>query len=101
VPPRIIRLHGTGAVAMPGDDGFADLAGRFTARPGIRSIIQVAVARIADSCGYAVPRMDLVAERTQLERWAARKGPDGLATYRRTRNARSIDGLPALDPPPG
>ena len=100
-PPRIIRLHGTGAVVTPGDDDFDDLAGRFTTRPGVRSVIRVVVARIADSCGYAVPRMDLVAERTQLERWAARKGPDGLAAYRRTRNARSIDGLPALDPSSG
>jgi hypothetical protein len=35
-------------------------------------------------------------ERTQLEAWAARKGPDGLRAYQRDKNARSVDGLPAL-----
>jgi hypothetical protein len=27
-----------------------------------------------------------------------KKGPEGLATYQKQRNARSIDGLPGLDP---
>jgi hypothetical protein len=98
-PPRIVRLHGRGEVVTPHAAGFEDLRARFAAHPGVRAVIRMDVARIADSCGYAVPRMELAAERSQLVRWATRTGPDGLAAYRRTRNARSIDGLPALDPP--
>ncbi|MGE5286071.1 MAG: hypothetical protein ACM3ML_02495 [Micromonosporaceae bacterium] len=52
--------------------------------------------RISDSCGYAVPMMDLVEERDLLSRWAERGTPDGLVTYRAEKNAVSIDGLPAL-----
>ncbi len=52
--------------------------------------------RIADSCGYAVPVMDLVGERDVLARWAERKSREELAAYRVKHNSASIDGLPAL-----
>ena len=57
----------------------------------------VDVARVSDSCGFAVPVMELVGERDQLDRVNPRKGEAWLATYRRQKNAGSIDGLPAVD----
>ena len=95
-PPRIVRLHGRGEFVALGDPGFDDLAGRFPARPGARAVIVVEVDRVSDSCGFAVPLLEHVGDRDQLVRWAAKRGEDGLATYRREKNARSIDGLPAL-----
>ena len=65
--------------------------------PGVRAVIVVAVERISDSCGYAVPFMDYVGDRDLLSRWAERKGDDGLAEYRKRKNSASIDGLPAID----
>lgn len=101
-PPRIVRLHGRGEAVLAGDPRFPELAGRFPARPGVRSVIVVGVERIADSCGYGVPRMRFEAERDELDRWAERKGADGIARYQATRNAQSIDGLPGLsDDEPG
>lgn len=97
-PPRIVRLHGRGEAVLPGDARHPGLAARFPERPGARSVVRVDVTRVADSCGYAVPRMALVDERDQLVRWARRKGEEGLDAYRTERNAESIDGLPALDP---
>ena len=94
--PRIVRLAGRGRVVMPGDDGFAALAAGFPTIEGTRSVIVVDVTRIADSCGYAVPRMDHVGDRDQLVRWATSRGEDGLDEYRRERNAVSLDGLPGL-----
>lgn len=96
-PPNIVRLHGRGEVLLPGSGGFEDLAGRFADHPGRRAIIRVDVDRVSDSCGYAVPRMTMEADREQLVKWARKKGEDGLEEYRRSRNARSIDGLPALE----
>jgi hypothetical protein len=55
------------------------------------------VHRIAESCGYAVPLIDLTAERDLLGRWAGRRSPEQLAAYRADHNEASIDGLPALD----
>jgi len=52
--------------------------------------------RVSDSCGFAVPLLDYVGERTLLDDWAARKTDEDLVAYRKERNAASIDGLPAL-----
>ena len=57
----------------------------------------VALERIADSCGYGVPRMELVGQRDRLLSWAESKGDAGLADYRADRNDESIDGLPGTD----
>lgn len=96
-PPKILRLYGRGTVVASGAPRFAELLERFPPHPGVRSVIVVALDRIADSCGYGVPRMHYEGERTQLTLWAERKGPDGVAAYRRERNARSIDGLPGVE----
>ena len=96
-PPNIVRLHGRGEVLLPDAPGFDALAARFAGHPGRRAIIRVDVDRVSDSCGYAVPRMALEGEREQLVKWARKKGDAGLDEYRRTRNDRSIDGLPALE----
>ena len=69
---------------------------RFPEHPGVRSVIVVDVRRISDSCGYAVPRMDYVADRDVLDLSATKKGPEGMAAYRAERNAHSLDGLPGL-----
>ena len=100
-PPRIVRLHGRGEAVLLGDPRFDELASGFPAHPGARAVVRVEVTRVADSCGFAVPRMSFDAERDQLTRWAANRGPEGLAAYRAERNARSIDGLPAFTPPAG
>ena len=97
-PPQIIRLHGHGRVHEPDDAYFGELRPNFPDLPDGRAIIDVAVERIASSCGYGVPRMELLGPREQLLDSARRKGPEKLAAYRARRNAQSIDGLPGLVP---
>jgi hypothetical protein len=91
--PQILRLYGTGRVIALESAEFAPLASQFPVYPGIRQIIVAEIARVQTSCGFAVPRMELVSERDTLIRWAEAKGEQGLAVYRATKNARSIDGL--------
>ncbi len=97
-PPKIVRLHGRGSVARPGESGFDDLYAAFgaDASHGLRSVIIVDVERVSDSCGYAVPLMEYSGDRRLLTQWAERKSDDDLVTYRAQKNAASIDGLPAL-----
>jgi hypothetical protein len=95
--PQIVRLYGRGHVVRPGDEGYEELAARFPALPGARAVIRVAVERVGSSCGYAVPLMRYEGERSRLTEWAEARGPEGLVEYRATKNAVSIDGLPALD----
>jgi hypothetical protein len=97
-PPRIVRLHGTGRVVPAGHPDFEQLAGLLPPHPGTRAVIKVYVQRVADSCGYGVPLYDYQGPRETLEQWSAHKGSEGLADYRRNKNATSIDGLPALGP---
>jgi Pyridoxamine 5'-phosphate oxidase len=99
--PRIVRLHGAGRVTFAADPGFDAATAPFgeaveTRRPQTRAVITVDVARVSDSCGYAVPRMELVEERDILDSWAETRGPQKLETYRATRNAESLDGLPGV-----
>ncbi len=95
--PRIARIYGRGSVHGAGTPGFDALAGEFPELPGRRSIIDIAVERVTTSCGYAVPRMDLVEDRPRLVEWARAKGDDGISQYWEARNAESIDGLPGLE----
>ncbi len=96
-PPRIVRLYGRGDVLEAGDAGFDEVVARFPDYPGTRAVVRVALDRIADACGYAVPLFEFRGERTQLDDWAQHKGSEGLRAYRAEKNAKSIDGLPGLD----
>ena len=95
-PPKILRLHGRGEVLEPGAAGFDELAARFPVRRATRSIVRVALMRLADSCGYGVPLYHYEGQRTQLEAWADRKGDDGIRRYQLEHNRESLDGLPGL-----
>lgn len=95
--PNIVRLYGTGSVVQPCDAGFDDLEGMFEPRAGVRSIILAEISRTSTSCGFGVPFMDFVAERSRLTEWADARSADEMAAYRAQKNATSIDGLPALD----
>ena len=85
-PPRILRLHGRGAV----------LAGRAVEFPGAtalpeqqRTVIRVDVERIADSCGYGVPLMAYAGERPQYAGVGGEQAAQGRpARARRVRGAR-------------
>jgi len=97
-PPKIVRLHGQGEAVMPEDPRFPELFGTFDGMDthALRSVIVVDVDRVSDSCGYAVPFLDYVGERTLLSEANGRKSVDDLVEYRKVKNATSIDGLPAL-----
>ena len=107
-PPRILRLHGRGEAVLPDDARFQDLLARCAFDdPAVpesrRSIVLVHVGRVADSCGYGVPRLRFEGLRPHAPAWAEKKlrvgGVEALADYRRAKNARSLDGLPAISPP--
>jgi hypothetical protein len=95
-PPNIVRLHGHGEAVEPGDDDWDELIANFPARRSARAVVRVAVDRISDSCGYGVPLYSYEGERDALDKWAEKRGDDGLRSYRKENNRVSIDGLPGL-----
>ena len=95
--PKIVRFHGVGEVVTPTSAEWSNLISQFPAYPSARAIVVIDIQRISDSCGFGVPIYEYVEERDTLHRWAEAKG-SALPEYRRQKNARSLDGLPALDP---
>jgi Pyridoxamine 5'-phosphate oxidase len=102
--PRIVRLHGRGTVVWAEDPEFDGLRERLRfEEPEVpesrRAIVRVEVTRIADSCGFGVPLMELEGQRSNADAWArgmvAKEGPEALKAYKAAKNESSIDGLPA------
>jgi hypothetical protein len=99
--PNVVRLHGTGRPVLVDDPAFEGLLARFgdagqERRPYLRGVIVVDVARVSDSCGFAVPKMALVTERTALDATWRSRDDERIATYKVERNGTSLDGLPGL-----
>jgi Pyridoxamine 5'-phosphate oxidase len=91
---KIARLFGMGRVVLPGDAEWDSLATHFTLHPGARQIIVAEITMTQTSCGYAVPFFSYEGQRDTLLKWAANKGEEGLAEYRREKNVKSLDSLP-------
>ena len=97
--PNIVRLYGAGTVVRSGDsqwDSLRELFGGSVSDGPIRSIIVADIHRTSNSCGYSVPFMDFVEDRNRLLEWGAKQSVDDLQEYWSTKNATSIDGIPAL-----
>jgi hypothetical protein len=96
-PPKIFRFYGKGSVLEPGDDGFDELLERFAPQPAARNIVRVSLSHIIDSCGYGVPLYEFRGHRESLKNYFDKQTEEEILEYRRTRNKRSLDGLPGLD----
>ena len=93
--PKILRLYGRGRTILRCDPQWNDLAAAFEHHLGLRQMILIDITRVATSCGFGVPLLQFIEERGMLNEWAHKKGKEGLVVYRREKNLRSIDGLPA------
>lgn len=99
-PPNIVRLYGHGRFTAVSDDACAALVQAFPAPPdlhAVRGVVTVDVTRISTTCGFSVPLMAFDGDRDLLVRAHSRRDEAAFTAYRATKNARSIDGLPALD----
>jgi len=96
-PALIYRLYGRAVPVLPQDAGWAALAENFTIERGVRQIFEMTVDTAQDSCGWAVPEMDLKAERQTLRKAHANDDP-ALRLQKYQERNRSIDGLPVRAP---
>jgi len=86
----IVRLYGRGRAMGLDDPEFEDVreAFRDDLHPFVRQAFIVDVEKLQTSCGYAVPRYELVNERDTLDRWCeSRLEPRVM-----------VDGTPAAGP---
>lgn len=94
--PTILRLYGTARAIYPRDVDWAELIEQFPALPGTRQLFDLSVDLVQTSCGYAVPLFDYVGDRDALNKWANKKGPEGIEAYQKEKNQVSIDGQPTF-----
>lgn len=92
--PVILRAYGTARATHRGEAGWDGLASLFPPDPGARQVFDVAVDLVQTSCGFAVPFMEVRAERDTLRDWAERKGERGMPAYWAEKNRESLDGFP-------
>ncbi len=93
----IYRIYGHGRAVLPQDADWETLAAHFNIERGVRQIFDIAVESTQESCGWAVPRMALEAERQTLRKYHAQDDPaERLVKY--AERDRSIDGLPVRPP---
>ncbi|KAJ1885704.1 hypothetical protein LPJ66_009990 [Kickxella alabastrina] len=102
--PRIVRLFSTGTVHEPGSTEFSSLFAEHYAADWdnpdrinfVRSIIDVKVHMVAQSCGYGVPLMAFKDERRTLTDCFKTKPGEVIGKRSPLINSRSIDGIPSL-----
>ena len=92
--PLVLRLYGHARIFHPRDAEWDSLLTLFPAIPGARQIIDMSIDLVQTSCGFGVPFFEFKAERDQLEKWAEKKGPEGIRQYWEEKNQISLDGKP-------
>ena len=80
---------------LPGTTEWAPVRDLFPSLSGVRQIVVAQIERVRASCGMAVPHLEYLGERDNLNQWAEAKGEAELAAYRQQKNRHSIDGLVA------
>lgn len=93
-PPNIMRLYGKGYTVLPGDAEWNELSKLFTISINTRQIIVADIDKLQTSCGFGVPFYEFTGDRDFLQKWAEKKGTDGIKQYQADNNLYSIDGLP-------
>ena len=93
-PPNILRLYGHGHTVLPANAEWGDLSKHFELQLATRQIIVADIHKAQTSCGYTVPLYEHTGERDHAQKWAAKKGIDGLEDYKVEKNMKSMDGLP-------
>lgn len=92
--PMILRLYGKARVVHKNEDEWENLYRLFKPMVGARQVFDLTVELVQTSCGMAVPFMDYVEERDQLDHWAALQGEEGIKNYWEKNNQLSLDNKP-------
>lgn len=92
--PNILRLYGKGYTVLPGDPQWDELSRHFVLELSTRQILVADIHKVQTSCGFGVPLYEYLGERDHAQKWAEKKGADGLEDYKQEKNLVSLDGLP-------
>lgn len=89
--PLILRLYGKARCIQMNDPDWQDWLARFDNPAGARQVFVMDISLVQTSCGFAVPYYTFDGERDTLNKWAEKKGKDGIKEYWQAKNTRSLD----------
>lgn len=92
--PMILRIYGKAKVIHKNDKEWESLFSLFNPLPGARQIFDLKIELVQSSCGMSIPLFDYIDEREQLNKWAEKKGEEGIKEYWSKNNQYSLDGIP-------
>ncbi len=92
--PKILRLYGKARAIQADATDWQQWLALFPPQIGARQVIEMKVDLVQTSCGFGVPLYDFVGHRDLLDKWAEKKGAEGIRQYWHERNATTLDGKP-------
>jgi len=92
--PLILRIYGKARAIHQQDQDWQEFYSHFPESAGARQIFEMKIESVQTSCGFAVPNMNFVSERSMLNEWTDKKSPEEIKDYWEKKNSQSIDGKP-------
>lgn len=98
--PLILRLYGTAQCIQASHPEWQDWLTKFGHPAGARQVYVMDISLVQTSCGFAVPFYTFEGDRDTLDKWAQKRGEDGIREYWQLKNTRSLDdretGIPTV-----
>ena len=92
--PMILRLYGQARVLHQRDEEWKHYIGLFEKVLGTRQLFVMDIEMVQTSCGFGVPVMEFKHNRSELSKWAEKKGESGIKAYHEEKNTVSLNGKP-------
>jgi len=92
--PMILKLYGKGKVIHDKDESWEEMSSYFDAFVGARQFFEMHVELVLTSCGFGVPQYKYIGERNKLQKWAQKKGREGMKAYWAEKNMVTLNGVP-------
>lgn len=92
--PMILKLYGKAKVIHDKDESWEEISSYFNTFVGARQFFEMHVELVLTSCGFGVPQYKYIGERNKLQKWAQKKGREGMKAFWVENNIETLDGVP-------
>ena len=91
--PLILKLYGKAIVIHDKDKRWEEMSSHFIEFIGARQFFEMKVELVLTSCGFGVPQYKYIGERNKLQKWAEKKGREGMKVYWSEKNTKTLNGV--------
>jgi len=91
--PLILKIYGIARVIHDKDEEWEAMSSYFPEYVGARQFFEMKVELVLTSCGFGVPQYKYIGERNKLQKWAEKKGREGMKLYWSEKNTQTLNGI--------